>query len=27
VVISTYKTRVLEREGKAALVQAELPFP
>ena len=27
VMISTYKTRVLEREGKATLVQAELPFP
>jgi NAD(P)H-dependent nitrite reductase small subunit len=27
VVISTYKTRILEREGKPALVQADLPMP
>jgi len=25
--VSAYKTRLLEREGKAALVQADLPVP
>jgi len=27
VAITTYKTRLFEREGKPALVQADLPFP